>query len=109
MEQKDEYLKNKNLEKELFLNNKTYLNIISDIKSSKHRQKALQIFMKDENVKTPSEMSKILGIGMSHTSKILNDLKTHDLIVCIKEKDKKNKKHEITKLGRNIGKIIIKS
>lgn len=65
--------------------------------------------MKDKKVKNPSEMSKILGIGMSHTSKILNDLKTHELIICINEKDKKNKKHEISKLGKTIGVIMIKS
>lgn len=106
MEEKNKYLKNKNSEKELFLDNETYLNMISDIKSSKYRQKALQIFMKEGEVKTPSEMSKILGIGMSHTSKILNDLKNHELIICINENDKKNKKHKITKLGKIIGKIL---
>jgi len=103
------FLNEKTVENEVYLDNNNYLNIISDIKSSKYRKEALKIFMKSEEVKTPSEMSKILGIGVSHTCKILNDLKNHDLIICINEKDKKNKKHEISELGKNIGNIVIKS
>lgn len=106
IKEKDKYLEKENLDKILYLDNENYLNIISDVKSSKYRQKALEIFMKGEEVKIPSEMSKILGIGMSHTSKILNDLKKHGLIICINEKDKKNKKHKITELGKTIGNII---
>jgi hypothetical protein len=97
----------KNMEKELYLNS-AVLNIISDIKSSKYRQEALYIFMKSKEAKTPSKISKILGIEVSHTCKILNDLKNHELIICINEKDKKNKIHEISELGRSIGNIIIK-
>lgn len=103
------FLDDKNTEDGVYLDNKSYLNIISDIKSSKYRQEALEVFMKSREVKTPSEMSKILGIGVSHTCKILNNLKDHGLIICINEKDKKNKKHKISKLGKNIGNIVIKS
>ena len=99
----------KNVENEIYLDSKNYLNIISDIKSSKYRQEALETFMKIKELKTPSEMSKILGIEVSHTCKILNNLKNHGLIICINEKDKKNKKHKISKLGKNIGNIVIKT
>jgi len=103
------FSKEKNIENGVYLDNKTYLNIVSDIKSSKYREKALKILIKPEEVKTPSEMSKILGIEVSHTCKILKDLKDHGLIICINEKDKKNKKHKISKLGKNIGNTVIKS
>jgi len=97
------------IENEIYLYNKACLNIVSDIKSSKYREEAFKILMKNEEVKTPSEMSKILGIEVSHTCKILKDLKDHGLIICINEKDKKNKRHKISKLGKSIGNTIIKS
>lgn len=88
------------------INRKSYLDIISDIKSSKHRAKVLLIFMEDCEYKTPSEISKVSGIGISHTCKILKDLKKHNLIICINEEDRKNKKHLLTDLGKRIGDYI---
>ena len=108
IEKMERFSEEKSIEKEFYLDNKVYLNIISDIKSSKYRREALNIFMKNKEAKTPSEISKLLGIGVSHTCKILNDLKDHKLIRCINEEDRKNKKHEISELGENIGNIVIK-
>jgi len=107
IESKKKFSDKKIIENKYYLNNKFYLEIISYIKSSKYRREALQIFMKSEEAKTPSEMSKLLGIGLSHTCKILKDLKDDKLIICTNENDRKNKKLIKTELGKDIGNIII--
>ncbi|RBQ22694.1 hypothetical protein ALNOE001_16610 [Candidatus Methanobinarius endosymbioticus] len=56
-------------------NRESYLDIISDIKSSKHHENVLLIFFKDHDYKTPSEISKIEEIGIPHACEILKDLK----------------------------------
>jgi len=108
IEKMERFSEEKNIKKEFYLDNELYIIIIADIKSSKYRREALNIFMKSKESKTPSEISKILGIEISHTCKILNNLKDHKLIKCVNEKDKRNKKHRISELGENIGNIVIK-
>ena len=72
---------------------------ISLIKSGKYRHKVLKAIGND--IITPSEISKKIGIRLNHVSMVLTELKNNNLVLCLNEETKKGRLYQTTKLGKN--------
>lgn len=78
--------------------------LIGRVKSSEWRFKVLKIL--NSNMKIPSELSKEADISSSHISEVIKDLKEMKLIECKNPSLRKGKIYSITKLGKEILKLL---
>ncbi|MDD2439236.1 MAG: winged helix-turn-helix domain-containing protein [Methanosarcinaceae archaeon] len=70
------------------------------IKASSYRRKILES-VQDE-IHTPSEISKITDIRLNHVSNILTELVEANLVECLNDYAKKGRLYQITELGYEI-------
>ncbi|MDD4748572.1 MAG: winged helix-turn-helix domain-containing protein [Methanosarcinaceae archaeon] len=70
------------------------------IKASSYRRKILES-VQDE-IHTPSEISKITDIRLNHVSNILAELVEANLVECLNDYAKKGRLYQITELGYEI-------
>lgn len=77
---------------------------ISLVKSSKHRLKILELI--NEDVLTPSEISKKSSLRLNHVSMYLNALKEHEIVECLNEDSKKGRLYTASKLGKQVADMI---
>ena len=76
---------------------------ISYVQMSKYRIKVMKSL--DGDVKIPSVISKDSGIKTNHISKILSELKAHELVECINPEVRKGRLYRLSDKGD----IIIKN
>lgn len=82
---------------------KEIVKAVSLIKSSAYRQKVLRAI--GNEVVTPNEIAKKVGLRLNHVSMVLTDLKRNSLVKCLNEDTKKGRLYQMTELGKNaIGK-----
>ena len=80
------------------------INAISLVKSSKHRQKILELI--NDEVLTPSEISKKSSLRLNHVSMYLSDLKELEIVECLNEDSKKGRLYTASKLGKHVAEMI---
>lgn len=67
---------------------------ISYVKISKYRTKTMKAL--DGSVKIPSVIAKDSGIRTNHISKVLSELKAHELVECINPEVRKGRLYRLT-------------
>lgn len=72
---------------------------ISLIKSSEYRHKVLKAISNE--ILTPSEIAKKVGLRLNHVSMVLTNLKESNLVKCLNEDAKKGRLYQLTELGKN--------
>ena len=77
---------------------------MSYVNISKYRRKTMKAL--DGNVKIPSAIAKDSGIRTNHISKVLSELKSHDLVECINPEVRKGRLYRLTKKGEQLVKNI---
>lgn len=73
---------------------------IGYILRSKRKTNILRLLK--ENAKTPSEISTELHIGRGSVYTLINELVDMDVISCVNEKQKRNRRYAATQLGEDI-------
>ena len=77
---------------------------ISYVKISKYRTKAMKALEND--VKIPSVIAKDSGIRTNHISKVLSELKAHELVECINPEVRKGRLYRHTDKGEDVVKNL---
>lgn len=75
------------------------INAVSLIKSSEYRSKVLKAI--GENIITPSEIAKKVGLRLNHVSMVLTELKENNLVKCLNESTKKGRLYQLTDIGKD--------
>ena len=70
---------------------------ISYVEISKYRTKVMKSL--NEDVKIPSVIAKDSGIITNHISKVLSELKAHELVECINPEVRKGRLYRLTDKG----------
>lgn len=60
----------------------------------------------EDDVKIPSQIAKDSEIRPNHISKVLSELKSHELVECINEESRKGRLYRLTPKGDEIVKKI---
>lgn len=76
------------------------LSEISYVQISTYRTKAMKAL--EDDVKIPSVIAKDSGIRINHISKVLAELKAHELVECINPEVRKGRLYRLTKKGNEI-------
>lgn len=77
---------------------------ISYVRISKQRTKTMKALA--GNVKIPSTIAKDTGIRTNHISKVLSNLKDHELVECVNPEVKKGRLYRLTEKGENVAENI---
>ena len=77
---------------------------ISYVNISKYRTKVMKSL--DGEVLIPSQIAKDSEIRTNHISKVLSELKAHELVECINPEVRKGRLYRLTDLGKLIVKKI---
>ncbi len=77
---------------------------ISYVKISTYRTKAMKAL--EDEVKIPSVIAKDSGIRTNHISKVLGELKEHELVECINPEVRKGRLYRQTDKGELVSKNI---
>jgi len=77
---------------------------ISYVQMSKYRTKVMKAL--EGNVKIPSVIAKDSGIKTNHISKILSELKAHNLVECINPEVRKGRLYRLTDTGDEVVKNL---
>ena len=77
---------------------------ISYVNISKYRTKVMKSL--EGEVLIPSQIAKNSGIRTNHISKVLSELKAHELVECINPEVRKGRLYRLTKLGEEVTKNI---
>ena len=77
---------------------------MSYVKISKYRTKVMKSL--DGDVKIPTAIAKDSEIRPNHISKVLAELKAHELVECINPEVRKGRLYRLTDLGKVIVKKI---
>ena len=77
---------------------------ISYVQISTYRTKAMKAL--EDEVKIPSVIAKDSGIRTNHISKVLSELKAHDLVECINPEVRKGRLYRHTEKGNEIVKNL---
>lgn len=77
---------------------------ISYVKISTYRTKAMKAL--EDNVKIPSIIARDSGIRTNHISKVLAELKAHELVECINPEVRKGRLYRHTEKGDQIVKNL---
>ena len=73
---------------------------ISYVQISKYRTKTMKSL--DGEVLIPSQIAKNSGIRTNHISKVLGELKKHELVECINPEVRKGRLYRLTDKGEKI-------
>ena len=77
---------------------------MSYVKISKYRAKVMKSL--DGEVLIPSQIAKNSGIRTNHISKVLSELKAHELVECINPEVRKGRLYRQTEKGEEVSKNI---
>ena len=77
---------------------------ISYVQISKYREKVMKSL--EGEVKIPSQIAKDSDIRVNHISKVLSELKAHELIECINPEVRKGRLYRLTDKGDEIVKNL---
>ena len=77
---------------------------MSYVKISKYREKVMKTL--EGEVKIPTTIAKDSGIRTNHISKVLSELKAHELVECINPEARKGRLYRLTDKGEEITKNI---
>ena len=77
---------------------------ISYVQISKYRTKTMKVL--EGNVKIPSAIARDSGIRTNHISKVLSELKSHELVECINPEVRKGRLYRLTDKGEIVSKNI---
>lgn len=73
---------------------------ISYVNISKYRTKVMKSL--DGEVLIPSQIARNSGIRTNHISKVLSELKAHELVECINPEVRKGRLYRLTEKGEDI-------
>ena len=73
---------------------------ISYVQISQYRTKVMKTL--DGTVKIPSNIARDSGIRTNHISKVLGELKNHELVECINPEVRKGRLYRLTNKGEKI-------
>ena len=73
---------------------------ISYVEISKYRTKVMKAL--DGEIKIPTAIANDSGIRTNHISKVLLELKTHELVECINSEVRKGRLYRLTDKGEEI-------
>ena len=79
---------------------------ISYVNISKYRTKVIKSL--EESPKIPSVIARDSGIRTNHISKVLSELKAHELVECINPEVRKGRLYRLTDKGDEIVKNLEK-
>ncbi|AMD16879.1 transcriptional regulator [Methanobrevibacter sp. YE315] len=77
---------------------------ISYVNISKYRTKVMKSL--DGEVLIPSQIAKNSGIRTNHISKVLGELKEHELVECINPEVRKGRLYRLTEKGDDLVKNL---
>ena len=77
---------------------------ISYVNISKYRTKVMKAL--DGEVLIPSQIAKNSEIRTNHISKVLSELKTHELVECINPEVRKGRLYRLTETGEDVVKNL---
>ena len=77
---------------------------ISYVNISKYRTKVMKSL--DGEVLIPSQIARNSGIRTNHISKVLSELKAHELVECINPEVRKGRLYRLTEKGDDIVKNL---
>ena len=77
---------------------------MSYVKISQYRTKVMKSL--DGEVKIPTAIAKDSEIRPNHISKVLSELKAHELVECIKPEVRKGRLYRLTEHGEDIVKNL---
>lgn len=77
------------------------LNLGAYVSSSTYRSKVI-IFLSKNNFSTPTQIGLNTNIRVNHISKVLGELKSKGLIICINEDARKGRLYTLTELGEKV-------
>lgn len=77
---------------------------ISYVEISQYRKKVMKSL--DGNVKIPSVIARDSGIRTNHISKVLGELKSHELVECINPEVRKSRLYRLTDKGDDVVKNL---
>ena len=77
---------------------------ISYVQISKYREKVMKSL--DGKILIPTQIAKNSGIRSNHISKVLAELKAHELVECINPEVKKGRLYRLTETGEEIVKNL---
>ena len=80
---------------------------ISYVQISKYREKVMKSLEGD--VKIPTVIAKDSGIRTNHISKVLSELKAHELVECINPEVRKGRLYRLTEKGEMVSNNLSKS
>ena len=80
---------------------------ISYVQISKYREKVMKSLEGD--VKIPTVIAKDSGIRTNHISKVLSELKAHELVECINPEVRKGRLNRLTEKGEMVSNNLSKS
>ena len=77
---------------------------ISYVKISQYRTKVMKAL--EDDIKIPSKIAKDSDIRQNHISKVLSELKAHELVECINPEVRKGRLYRLTPKGDELVKNI---
>ena len=77
---------------------------ISYVQISKYRTKTMKSL--EGEVLIPSQIAKNSGIKTNHISKVLSELKAHELVECINPEVRKGRLYRLTDIGEDVVKEL---
>lgn len=77
---------------------------MSYVKISKYRTKVMKSL--DDGVLISTQIARNSDIRPNHISKVLSELKSHELVECINEEARKGRRYRLTPKGDEIAKNI---
>ena len=77
---------------------------ISYVNTSVYRTKVMKTL--EGEVLIPSQIAKSSGIRINHISKVLSDLRAHELVECLNPDVRKGRLYRLTDKGEEISKNI---
>lgn len=80
------------------------LRIYSFVAVSSYREKTVKSLQKGD--KTPTQISKDIGIRVNHVSNVLSDLKRLGVLICINEEKRRDRIYQLTDLGQEIASML---
>ena len=77
---------------------------MSYVEISKYRSKVMKAL--EDDVKIPSQIAKDSEIRQNHISKVLSELKAHELVECINPEVRKGRLYRLTDKGEMVSKNL---
>ena len=77
---------------------------ISYVEISQYRKKVMKAL--EDDIKIPSKIAKDSDIRQNHISKVLSELKAHELVECINPEVRKGRLYRLTDKGEELVKNI---